>query len=130
MTSVDAKPPPPARLESQYEDLIGSADVDDAAALLVGHTNAIGDGTKSSGTNGVGSHEAVDDGAKAPAANGAGEEPAPSEALGQPNFPTGTEKPGAIIPPLQPEGKKNNKAVPWYDSDPIKLGSLIFFSLI
>ena len=129
MTSVDIKPLPLMHVESQYEDLMGSADVDDAAALLEGHTNAIRDGTNDPATNGGGSHEGVDDGAKGPAANGAVENSAPSEAASQPNFPTGTEKPG-VIPPLQPEGKKNNKAVPWYDPDPIKLSSLICFILI
>lgn len=115
MTSVDIKPLPLTRVESGYEDLIGSADVDGAAALLEGHTNAIGDGPKISAVNGGGSTEGVDDGAKAPATNGAVEKPAPSEESNQPNFPTGTEKP-EVIPPLQPEGKKNNKAVPWYES--------------
>ena len=112
MNSVDFVPLPLARIESNQDDLIGSADVDDAAALLEGHTNAIGDGAKISAINGAGSHKGVDDGAKGPTANGTGEKPASSEELSQPNFPTGTEKP-SVIPPLQPEGKKNNKAVPW-----------------
>ena len=124
MTSVDIKPLPLMPAESQYEDLIGSADVDDAAALLEGHTNAIRDETKVPATNGGGSHEGVDDGAKGPAANGAVENAAPSEAASQPNFPTGTEKPG-VIPPLQPEGKKNNKAVPWYHPPPLSSSALL-----
>ena len=103
MTSVDITPLPLTRVEDQYEDLMGSADVDDAAALLEGHTNAIGDAPKISAINGAGSQGGVDDGAKAP-----------SEASNQPNFPTGTEKP-EVIPPLQPGPKKNNKAVPWYE---------------
>ena len=114
MTSVAITPLPLTRVDSQYEDLMGSADVDDAAALLEGHTNAIGDAPKNSAINGPGSTGGVDDGAKALAANGAAEEAVPSEASNQPNFPTGTEKP-EVIPPLQPGPKKNNKAVPWYE---------------
>ncbi|KAL8782419.1 MAG: hypothetical protein Q9195_009645, partial [Heterodermia aff. obscurata] len=134
MTSVDIKPLPLNRVESQYDDLIGSADVDDAAALLVGHTNAIGDGPKISAINGAGSQGGVDDGAKGPPANGTAEKAAPSEEASQPNFPTGTEKP-SVIPPLQPEGKKNNKAVPWYhktinEIDPITRNILENYSQI
>lgn len=124
MTSVDTVPPPLTRLESQPDDLMGSADVDGASALLQGHTGvALGDGAMTSKPNGSESSPgALDEAKPNHSVNGEAETPASN---GPPDFPTGTEKPG-VLPPLQPEVKKNNKGVPWYDPYPIHAALFLF----
>ena len=82
-------PPPLTRLESQPDDLMGSSDVADVSDLLPGHINGAQDEAKIPTSNGPISFQGVT---------------------------TGTEK-SAMLPPLQPESRKNNKGVPWYDSN-------------
>ena len=89
MASIDTIPPPLVRLESQPDNLMGSSDVAEVSNFLPAHMNGQQDEAKIPASNGLESHQV---------------------------FTTGLEK-NAVIPPLLPESRKDNKSVPWYDSN-------------
>ena len=88
MASIGTTPPPLVRLESQPDNLMGSSDVAEVSNLFPGHLNGLQDEAKIPASNGLENHQV---------------------------FTAGPEK-NAVIPPFLPEGRKDNKGVPWYDS--------------
>ena len=67
---------------------MGSSDVAEVSNFLPAHVNGLQDEAKIPASNGLESHQV---------------------------FTTGPEE-NAVIPPLLPESRKDNKGVPWYDS--------------
>ena len=84
MSSTETIAPPLARLESQPEDLMGSAGIDE-----ITNTSRVHDNEPNGAMN-----------------------PVLSDSTSQPTFITGTET-STPLPPLHSEVKKDNKAVPW-----------------
>ena len=91
MTSTDTMPPPLHHLESQPDNLMASSDVVDSSESPPTLLNGFLDQEKT---------------------------PLPSHPASNVETTNGTEG-HVVIPPLQPESRpvKDNKAVPWYDSN-------------
>ena len=130
MTSVDAIPPPLTRLESQPDDLMGSADVDGASALLEGHMpgkvpgfsaateNPASNGTENNpqvnqqektldtteapASNGTEKHPLVNQQAEVLETNGSGSHPGPTDEVKTPAVNGGAEHPASNEGQSQP----------------------------